>query len=50
MAKSRAQLDAEIKEALLRPIPHEPLARSESLAAYAGRVSRVRKRRQKLLH
>ncbi len=51
MAKSRAQLDAEIREALLRPIaPHKPLKASESLAAYSGRVQHDLKQRQKRLH
>lgn len=50
MRKTRAQLDAEIKEALLQPISREPAAASESLVEFSERVSRELKRRQKRLH
>lgn len=50
MAKSRAQLDAEIREALLRPISSGPRSPKESLRAMVERVSRESKSRQKRLH
>lgn len=50
MAKSRAQLEAEIEEALRRPLSGGPIGTSESLAGFGERVSRERKVRQKRLH
>ena len=51
MAKSRAQLDAEIREALRRPLTsRDPKVPKESLRELSERVSRESKLRQKRLH
>lgn len=50
MAKTRAQLDAEIAEILQQPLSRDPIAPSESLREFAERVSQDSKRRQKRLH
>jgi hypothetical protein len=51
MAKSRAQLDAEIRESLSSPISTQgPGAPKESLHELVDRVSRESKSRQKRLH
>lgn len=48
--KPAAQLDAEIRAALLRPISQGPAAPKESLRDFAERVGRESKSRQKRLH
>jgi hypothetical protein len=50
MAKSRAQLDAEIRAALLQPLSQGPVKPKESLRDFSERVSRESKGRQKRLH
>jgi hypothetical protein len=50
VAKSRAQLDAEIEAILREPIVHRPIAASESLVEFSERASRTSKLRQKRLH
>jgi len=50
MPKSRAQLDAEIREALRRPVSRDPTAPKESLRDLAERVTRESKMRQKRMH
>jgi hypothetical protein len=50
MPKSRAQLDAEIREALRRPLSRDPAAPKESLRDFAERVARDSKTRQKRMH
>lgn len=48
--KSRAQLDAEIREALLRPISRGPVSTPETLRDFSERVARESKSRQKRMH
>ena len=48
--KSRAQIEAEIREALGRPLSRGPIGQGESLAAFVDRVERESKVRQKRLH
>ena len=50
MPKSRAQLDAEIREALRRPLSRGPASSKESLRDFAERVARESKARQKRMH
>lgn len=50
MARNRAQLESEIREALRRPIPRDDLSRSGSLSEFATHVQRTSKLRQKRLH
>lgn len=50
MEKSRAQLDAEIAEALRRPLSRGPRPPSESLTEFSERVSKESAHRQKRLH
>jgi hypothetical protein len=50
MARRRAQLEAEIREALRRPISRAPISPSESLGEFSLRVEKTSKLRQKRLH
>lgn len=50
MKKPRAQIEAEIREALGRPVSRGPIGKGESLGAFAERVGRESKARQKRLH
>lgn len=50
MKKPRAQIEAEIREAFGRPVSRGPLTKEESLSAFAERVGRESKTRQKRLH
>ena len=50
MKKSRAQIEAEIREAIGRPLSRGPIGQGEPLAAFVDRVGRESKARQKRLH
>ncbi len=48
--RSRAQLEADIREAIGRPLSGGPIGKSEPLRAFVERVGRESKTRQKRLH
>lgn len=50
MAKMKRELEAEIREALRRPMSRGPISPSESLVEFSDRVQRTSKLRQKRLH